>query len=73
MPHVAFSVSFATFRQVVTRLDARGIKHSGPKDRGFMDSVYFKDPCGSLVELACYKFEQPMGRDLLPSNHAATV
>jgi glyoxalase family protein len=61
MHHVAFSVSFATYRQVVTRLDARGIKHSGPKDRGFMDSVYFEDPCGLLVELACYKFEPPMG------------
>ena len=37
--HVAFAVSLATYRQVVIRLDERGIKHSGPKDRGFMDSV----------------------------------
>ena len=59
--HVAFSVSLATFRQAVERLDGRGIKHSGPKDRGFMDSIYFEDPCGLLVELACYKFEPPMG------------
>jgi glyoxalase family protein len=59
--HVAFAVSLATFRQVVIRLDERGIKHSGPKDRGFMDSIYFEDPCGLLVELACYKFEPPMG------------
>jgi hypothetical protein len=59
--HVAFAVSLATFRQAVIRLDERGIKHSGPKDRGFMDSIYFKDPCGLLIELACYKFEPPMG------------
>ncbi len=59
--HVAFAVSLATFRQAVERLDARGIKHSGPKDRGFMDSIYFEDPCGLLIELACYKFEPPMG------------
>jgi len=59
--HVAFAVSLATFRQAVTRLDERGIKHSGPKDRGFMDSVYFEDPCGLMIELACYKFEPPMG------------
>lgn len=59
--HVAFAVSLATFRQAVTRLDERGIKHSGPKDRGFMDSIYFEDPCGLLIELACYKFEPPMG------------
>jgi catechol 2,3-dioxygenase-like lactoylglutathione lyase family enzyme len=38
--HIAFNVSQATFWQVAKRLDARGIKHSGPKDRGFMDSIY---------------------------------
>ena len=59
--HIAFNVSNATWRQVVGRLDERGIRHSGPKDRGFMDSVYFKDPLGLLIELACYKFEPPVG------------
>jgi catechol 2,3-dioxygenase-like lactoylglutathione lyase family enzyme len=32
--HVAFSLSQATFRQAVERLDERGIRHSGVKDRG---------------------------------------
>ena len=59
--HLAFSVSQATFRQTVERLDERGIKHSGPKDRGFMDSIYFKDPLGMLIELASYRFEPPFG------------
>ena len=59
--HLAFSISHATFAQTVKRLDERGIKHSGPKDRGFMDSIYFKDPLGLLIELACYKFEPPHG------------
>ena len=59
--HLAFAVSLATFRQAVLRLDEREVKHSGVKDRGFMDSIYFEDPCGLLVELACYKFEPPMG------------
>jgi catechol-2,3-dioxygenase len=54
-------VSQATFRQIVKRLDARGIKHSGPKDRGFMDSIYFQDPLGLLIELASYRFEPPEG------------
>ena len=26
-----------------------------------MDSIYFKDPMGLLIELACYKFEPPRG------------
>jgi len=59
--HIAFNISQATFRQTVARLDARGIKHSGPKDRGFMDSIYFKDPLGLLIELASYRFEPPEG------------
>ncbi|MHA3914781.1 VOC family protein [Halovulum sp. GXIMD14793] len=59
--HLAFSVSRATFSQTVERLDERGIRHSGPKDRGFMDSIYFNDPLGMLIELACYRFEPPFG------------
>jgi catechol 2,3-dioxygenase-like lactoylglutathione lyase family enzyme len=59
--HVAFAVSQATFKQVVERLDERGIRHSGPKDRGFMDSIYFEDPLGLLIELASYRFEPPHG------------
>ena len=59
--HLAFNVSQATFKQTVKRLDARGIKHSGPKDRGFMDSIYFNDPLGFLIELASYRFEPPWG------------
>lgn len=59
--HLAFAVSLATFRQAVARLDQRAIRHSGPKDRGFMDSVYFEDPNGLLIELACYKFTPPEG------------
>ncbi|MBV1869018.1 MAG: VOC family protein [Marinosulfonomonas sp.] len=59
--HIAFSVSQATFWQSVERLDERGIRHSGPKDRGFMDSIYFQDPLGQLIELASYRFEPPMG------------
>jgi catechol 2,3-dioxygenase-like lactoylglutathione lyase family enzyme len=59
--HLAFAVSRATFNQAVERLDERRIGHSGVKDRGFMDSIYFKDPLGLLIELASYRFEPPEG------------
>ena len=59
--HLAFALSRATFRQVVERLDERGVGHSGVKDRGFMDSIYFDDPLGLLIELASYRFEPPAG------------
>ena len=59
--HLAFAVSQVTFAQTVERLDERGIRHSGVKDRGFMDSIYFDDPLGLLIELASYRFEPPFG------------
>jgi len=66
--HIAFSVSQSMYSQLVTRLDARGIGHSGEKDRGFMNSIYFKDPLGMLIELASYRFEPPHG-----STHAEVL
>ena len=59
--HLAFAVSHATFMQAAERLEQRGVSHSGVKDRGFMDSIYFRDPLGQLIELASYRFEPPAG------------
>ena len=66
--HLAFNLSQATFRQAVERLDERGIRLSGVKDRGFMDSIYFVDPLGLLIELASYRFEPPY-----PYTHAEVL
>lgn len=74
--HLALSISQATFAQTVERLDERGISHSGVKDRGFMDSIYFKDPLGLLIELASYRFEPPAGHghaDVLLEAHRIRV
>jgi catechol 2,3-dioxygenase-like lactoylglutathione lyase family enzyme len=59
--HIAFTVSHAVYTQITRRLDERGISHTGEVDRGFMDSIYFRDPLGQLIECACYKFEPPAG------------
>jgi catechol 2,3-dioxygenase-like lactoylglutathione lyase family enzyme len=74
--HIAFSVSRVSFLQAVERLGERGIEHSGVKDRGFMDSIYFKDPLGLLIELASYRFEPPHGfthADVLMEAHNIRV
>jgi catechol 2,3-dioxygenase-like lactoylglutathione lyase family enzyme len=74
--HIAFAISQATFAQAVQRLDERGISHSGVKDRGFMDSIYFEDPLGLLIELASYRFEPPAGythADVLLEAHRIRV
>jgi catechol 2,3-dioxygenase-like lactoylglutathione lyase family enzyme len=74
--HIAFSVSQATYSQLAARLDEMGIAHSGEKDRGFMNSIYFRDPLGLLVELASYRFEPPAGfthADVLYEAHQIRV
>ena len=74
--HLAFAVSQATFAQAVERLDEREIRHSGVKDRGFMDSIYFEDPLGLLIELASYRFQPPAGHthaDVLLQAHRLRV
>jgi catechol 2,3-dioxygenase-like lactoylglutathione lyase family enzyme len=58
--HIAFNVSRASFQQAPARLQERGIEFI-QRDRGFMDSIYLRDPNGMKVELACYKFEPPEG------------
>ena len=59
--HVAFWVSQSTIRIAEKNLSENGFANTGIKDRGFMDSIYFKDPLGLLIELASYKFDPPFG------------
>jgi glyoxalase family protein len=69
--HLAYNVSRATYTQVAQRLKERGIPNTGPVDRGFMDSIYFRDPNGQLLEMACFKFTPPEGYTYADVLHAA--
>ena len=74
--HLALTVSRATYTQVAQRLNERGIWNTGNIDRGFMDSIYFRDPNGQLLEMACYKFVPPEGytvADVLVKAHHLRV
>jgi glyoxalase family protein len=74
--HIAFTVSRATYTQVAARLLELGIPNTGPIDRGFMDSIYFRDPNGQLLEMACFKFVPPEGHtyaDVLGVAHRLRV
>jgi catechol 2,3-dioxygenase-like lactoylglutathione lyase family enzyme len=62
--HIAFNVSRATYTQIARRLQERNIWNTGPIDRGFMDSIYFRDPNGQLLEMACFKFTPPAGHTI---------
>ncbi len=74
--HIAYTVSHATYTQVAQRLYERNIWNTGNIDRGFMDSIYFRDPNGQLLEMACYKFVPPAGystTDVLVRAHRLRV
>ena len=59
--HVAFWVRQSTIRIAEKNLNDNGFANTGIKDRGFMDSLYFREPLGLLIELASYKFDPPIG------------
>jgi len=74
--YIAYTVSRATYTQVAARLKELGIENTGPIDRGFMDSIYFRDPNGQLLEMACFKFTPPDGytmADVLSTAHRLRV
>jgi len=74
--HIAFNVSHANFTQALKRLNDRGIKNTGLRDRQIFDAVYFEDPLGLLIELSCWKFEAPAGfsrTDVLHEAHHLRV
>ena len=59
--HLAFWVSQSTIRVAEQKLKNNNYENTGIKDRGFMDSLYFREPLGLLIEIASYKFDPPFG------------
>ena len=54
--HIAFEVAdHEELLAIKTRLEAAGIDVLGPVDHGIFDSIYFFDPNGHRLELACNK------------------
>jgi catechol 2,3-dioxygenase-like lactoylglutathione lyase family enzyme len=74
--HIAFAVSPEVFARAEEGLEEAGYPNTGRVDRGFMDSLYFRDPNGFLIELAYFKFAPPEGQttsDVLAAAHRLRV
>lgn len=56
--HIAFAIAPDAFKPTVERLRAAGYEVA-VRDRGFMHSMYFREPLGHMIELAAYKFTAP--------------
>ena len=49
--HIALEVSPQTLKHMLARGKAAGIETRGPADHAFIDSIYFRDPNGYVIEL----------------------
>jgi catechol 2,3-dioxygenase-like lactoylglutathione lyase family enzyme len=60
--HIALEVEPAVLKAMVEKAKAEGREMRGVSDHGFIDSIYFRDPNGYVIELAAKK-----------ANHDATM
>jgi catechol 2,3-dioxygenase-like lactoylglutathione lyase family enzyme len=51
--HIALEVDRATLEAMFERGRAEGIETRGISQHGFIDSIYFRDPNGYVIELTC--------------------
>ncbi len=49
--HIALEVSPADLRKMFAKGKAAGMETRGVSDHGFIDSIYFRDPNGYVIEL----------------------
>ena len=56
--HIALEVDRQTLMEMFERGKALGIETRGISDHGFIDSVYFRDPDGYVVELTTKTAEE---------------
>ncbi|MGB8338009.1 MAG: VOC family protein [Burkholderiales bacterium] len=49
--HIALEIEASALLQMLAKGRAQGIETRGPSDHGFVDSIYFRDPNGYVIEL----------------------
>jgi catechol 2,3-dioxygenase-like lactoylglutathione lyase family enzyme len=55
--HIALEVSPAALQDLLARGKAAGIETRGPADHEFVESIYFRDPNGYVIELTARRPE----------------
>jgi len=55
--HIALEVDAGHLKEMLARGKALGIEARGISDHGFIDSIYFRDPNGYVIELAARRPE----------------
>ncbi len=67
--HIALEVDAPVLPQMLARGQAQGIETRGPSDHGFIDSIYFRDPNGYVIELCAKRANHDAAMD--PAHNGA--
>jgi len=67
--HIALEVVPADLRRMLERGRAAGIETRGISDHGFIDSIYFRDPNGYVIELTAKR--EGHDREMDPATNRA--
>ena len=60
--HIALEVDADTLKRMFEKGKAEGVESRGVSDHEFIDSIYFRDPNGYVIELSAKKGEAPADR-----------
>ena len=68
--HIALEVEHDQLQEMMDKGVANGIETRGISDHGFIDSIYFRDPNGYVIELTAKRPEHDQGMDSGEDAHA---
>ena len=61
--HIALEVAPPVLAEMLAKGRAAGIETRGPSDHGFIDSIYFRDPNGYVIELTAKRANHDQAMD----------
>ncbi len=61
--HIALEVDAPVLPEMLAKGRAHGIDTRGPSDHGFIDSIYFRDPNGYVIELCARRANHDVEMD----------
>jgi catechol 2,3-dioxygenase-like lactoylglutathione lyase family enzyme len=67
--HIALEVGAESLQSMMARSREQGIAFRGPSDHGMIDSIYFRDPNGYVIELCAKRADHDAQMD--PASNGA--
>ena len=71
--HIALEVAPETLAPMLAKGRERGIECRGPSDHGMIDSIYFRDPNGYVIELCAKRADHDAQMDPATNDARATL